>query len=1034
MFGYMEFTEMDLTDLKPSFNEVLAASWRLHNPIGSFMQNRRQAEEWGAIHEAETAGYPTYDPFEDERWSTPTELRAILASKSRTETAFILERVREADKDRDTLNQVSFGESLVPLALTQLVNPFNLFFLGAGTGVRQAIAMGLTIGAAEEIGYQLEQYGRPKEESIAFVLSSGAFFGVAGGIRKLIGPNYSTGITDDLLRELGDQLDSHIPNARFHMPDALNEAGLLPRLRPQTIDVDFSGIEPLAPLKKSKSPDINVQNTYDKGGNRVEKLTINTTRETDKISYADAPTPVRWLNRLQEIINPRSRLAASAIGATRKLVHHLLETPGYMTRNIKEGIATPTAVQSLIKVHEGALVKLIDDIEANFVKYRLRLKDEQGVGFIDPSSSIVGRFASPVRDKMSNDLGRLNVNEFRAMVTKGLRTNSEGITDKELLDSISQVRKFLDDYAKDAVNVGILKPEDLFKNYVPRMWDVMEVAKRKNELITRILKHQETKGVSKINRSEVESKVDAIINSGSSMENFRASGPRGIFSERTIDINEVDFEDFLITDIDDILKSYVRIASADIEIARKFGSVDMKSALDAIRKQGEAMIKRLDPKTDKYTEKVAKIAQQIDDDIQVAEALRDILRGIYGLPENPYSLSSRAARLALDFNNLIALGGATLSSLPDLARILATGGVSETFQTMKLMATHWKVYKAATAEVKLAGTALDMILQTRALAMFGNGSLAPRFTKLEAGVGYLTNGFFIANLLSPWNSFLKQTTGVIVTNNIIKQSIRWNKGTISDLNKSKLLALGIDETDSTLLARLHKEFGEVVDGVYMPNTQNWKVNKQLTKENISQETIDKLRTKFRAGLAKKVDETIVTPGAGDQPLWVHNQWGRFISQYKSFAFASANKVLVPAMQQRDAHQMMGILMMVFIGSQVQSMKDSIAGKNTNYSLAEIVANGLNRSGAGGIYMEFNNIVESLLGYGITSAAAGQRQRVFLEKQLGVIPVAGTAASLLKSMLGEGRMPLPYANLFYLEMAGINKLRDNFDKIIGNQPR
>ena len=67
MFGYMEFTEMDLTDLKPSFNEVLAASWRLHNPIGSFMQNRRQAEEWGAIHEAETAGYPTYDPFEDER-------------------------------------------------------------------------------------------------------------------------------------------------------------------------------------------------------------------------------------------------------------------------------------------------------------------------------------------------------------------------------------------------------------------------------------------------------------------------------------------------------------------------------------------------------------------------------------------------------------------------------------------------------------------------------------------------------------------------------------------------------------------------------------------------------------------------------------------------------------------------------------------------------------------------------------------------------------------------------------------------------
>ena len=33
----------------------------------------------------------------------------------------------------------------------------------------------------------------------------------------------------------------------------------------------------------------------------------------------------------------------------------------------------------------------------------------------------------------------------------------------------------------------------------------------------------------------------------------------------------------------------------------------------------------------KNKDKIVKIAQQIDDDIQITEALRDILRGIYGL-------------------------------------------------------------------------------------------------------------------------------------------------------------------------------------------------------------------------------------------------------------------------------------------------------------------------------------------------------------------------------------------------------------------
>ena len=1015
--GYQEFAEMDMTDIKPSFSEVLGASWRLHNPIGSYLANRAQAEELGAIADTETTGHHTYNPINDERWSTPEQLQAILASKSRAESGFILDKLNKVQEDRQVLQETSFVGALGPMALTQLVNPFNLVF-GSASGIRSAIRLGLYAGALEELQYKLDQNIRPVEEMASMVMFNGAFFGAAKGVQKLIGPSSASKVSDDILDDLGDELDNSIPDPNVLIPGSL---------QPTVTTLDTFGDIVSTPTKTLKNQiDVPFQNIYNKGSQRVKKFTIETTRQQDKLKYQDAPTPVRILDRLQEIINPRSKLANSMFINSRKIVYDLLETPGYMTRNIEEGLPTPTAVQSLIKGHEGALVKLINNIETNFRNYRIRLRDEEGIAFID-SASIFGKIVSPLRDKLGGNVGALNVNEFRAMVTKGLKTESAGFVDKELIDSVKQVRKFLDDYAIDAKAVGILDEASIFNNYVPRMWNVMEVVKRRGELVNRILKHQEAKGLNKLTRKEVEDKVDAIINSGSNMENFRVSGPRGIFSERTLDIDDLEFEDFLITDIDDILKSYVRVASADIELARKYGSVDMKAALASIRNEGEKAIAKLDPIKDK--DKIVKIAQQIDDDIQITEALRDILRGIYGLPENPYSLSSRAGRIALDFNNLIALGGATISSIPDLVRIAATGNLTDTMNAMKLMTAHWSKFKAARGEVKLAGTALDMILQTRALALYGNGNVAPRFTKLESGLSYAVNGFFIANLLSPWNAFLKQTTGVIITNNIIKQSIRWSKGTVSDLNKSKLLALGLDETDAKLISKLHQEFGEVVDGVYMPNVSKWE---ETIGNGINQATIESLRKKFNAGLVKKVDETIVTPGAGDQPLWVHNQWGKFISQYKSFAFAAANKVLVPSMQQRDAHQIMGLMMMTYLGGHVQSMKDSLNNKDKKYSTEEFVLNGLNRSGALGIYMEFNNIIEAISGYGINSIATGQREPTFPARQLGAIaPVLGTGTNIVNSILGDGKTPIPGQSLFYIELMGLNNLRNNFDKINGN---
>ena len=59
--------------------------------------------------------------------------------------------------------------------------------------------------------------------------------------------------------------------------------------------------------------------------------------------------------------------------------------------------------------------------------------------------------------------------------------------------------------------------------------------------------------------------------------------------------------------------------------------------------------------------------------------------------------------------------------------------------------------------------------------------------------------------------------------------------------------------------------------------------------------------------------------------------------------------------------------------------------------------------------------------------------LFLSGQLGVVPVLGTGTNIVNSILGDGRAPLPYGNLFWIEMFGINNLRENLSKINNPNP-
>src|SRR6185437_4743254 len=105
--------------------------------------------------------------------------------------------------------------------------------------------------------------------------------------------------------------------------------------------------------------------------------------------------------------------------------------------------------------------------------------------------------------------------------------------------------------------------------------------------------------------------------------------------------------------------------SADIELSKKFGSVDLKEQIAKVNDEANAKIeKATTPKERQKLDEARKGA------IRDIEGIRDRLRGTYALPSNPSSLVLRAGRVARNLNYLRLMGGMTLSAFPDMAGIV----------------------------------------------------------------------------------------------------------------------------------------------------------------------------------------------------------------------------------------------------------------------------------------------------------------------------------------------------------------------------
>lgn len=431
-------------------------------------------------------------------------------------------------------------------------------------------------------------------------------------------------------------------------------------------------------------------------------------------------------------------------------------------------------------------------------------------------------------------------------------------------------------------------------------------------------------------------------------------GPQGALKERILDIPDHVLAPFLENDIEKIARATVRTMAGDIEVAAKFGDVNMTEQF--ARTVDEHAAKQLAAASPK--ERI-RLKKRFDQDMKDLELLRDRARGFDMMPDNPDGWLYRSARVALNLSVMSKLGMQTWSSIADLSRPIMRYGLDAFRDGWVPLVSNFSSVRLAAQEVRLAGTGIDLIRDQRALALADVMEDFGRNTKFERGVQWGADRFSLLTAMAPWNGALRSLTGVISMAGVLKATKAVATGKATQKQITRLAEDGIDDAMARRIWAHAEQHGDNIKGVFLPNTKDWKLSTGAS-DNQAIEA-------FRAVINREAETLIVQPGL-ERPRWMSTTMGKVLGQFKSFALVSTQRTLIAGLQQRDAAVLQGVLISLALGALSAKMKNDFRGErgeNTStWTQGKWAVEALDNSGLLGVLMEANNISEKVTGGGI----------------------------------------------------------------------
>ncbi len=832
----------------PAVLDVLAAAERTSNVVGMAYDRYENPKP-------DVAPVKGFDPVA----SIPKGFEAygerFLDSQSPQESQWIQQRIRSEQIDRETIRRAGgWGTAATlaagatdPLTIASMVLPVG----GAtrlATAVRLAAINAGATAAQEALAHQLSPT-RTLEESLTNV-GSGA---ILGGILGSIAHNVPAGELEHLRTNFDAGLN----------PGTLSTAGA-------------AAVAPTADL---------AGNTIARGAKTLAE---------------------GWIGQ----VAPGLRLLTSPSNTVRELVQQLSETRELLAKN-QEGIATPTAIETMLRGQEGVWWQAWQARGEAFRDYRERVAGEGGQA-----------------------MGR---SDFNTQVAYAMRRGDEHPI-PEVAQAAKDTRRIaFDPMTARAQGVGLL-PKDLTTvgaaSYLTRQYDRVKIRANLADWTDRLTNGFMAKGMDRAEAmGAAHEATNHILGSerGTMDWTVRDEGPKGSgrFEQRTLDLPDSLLEPYLNSDIDHLSHAFLRSTAPEVAMTERFGTRDLRDQIDGVRDDYARLMEQAKARGD--GKGMADLEKRMNEDVRDVSAVRDRLYGIYGQPKDPGYWAVRAGRVLRADNGLRLLGAATLAHIPDLANVITKYGLTNTLSTMVKLGTSLEAMEMARTTARMIGVGLDMVMNSTAALLGDYGSHSQFFE--QRVMSRVMKGFTIATGETPLITIIQSLASATGGHEILTNAAKLTAGrNLAKRTITNLAASGIDQDMLGRIASEYAEHGQDVNGL---------------KFGMSHEWADKGAAQaYEGAIVKNAHAMTLSPGVGDTPLIMSTELGKALLQFKSFAFAASRHVLMPLAQgiaQGDVRAMTGVVALASAGYMSYAAKQIAAGQPIETNPARLAGEVLDKS-------------------------------------------------------------------------------------------
>ncbi|MEK9909116.1 MAG: hypothetical protein VW498_02010 [Candidatus Thalassarchaeaceae archaeon] len=738
--------------------------------------------------------YEEINPFDDERvLNLGNEYWGVFAEAKTTEEVDVMLSALEGlleERSAHSNNGISYLlGSMVGLTAT----PSGVAMMKASK-FKDILQVGRLV-TAEEVILQNLQSGRTSDQSIDNIL-----WGVGGtaafvSLQKVIGA-LSPNVPPNAVKQFADNIEEGVEEYRSAVrPGTDDELPFGRRVDEDTqIDPGENGLNINDPTQRDEF--------------RAFSDRSDATPEVEmSMRQADGERVMKAMGLEKLPDNPVKRSLEGDSDYARGMVPHLVESPLYQVKNAQNG-ASAVGVDRIIaqKWLGQAMVPAMRKTEQFFRDYRTRV-----------SGSARGTmFRQDLQDRIRGTEGAMTADEFleavaiakrrlddssadltglpqeainaakywdrvvyRPLAEEAKRLQMFSIRERRRLEALdrklraeraatdegaaARIKDLEDEMVELEAKIADLDNLDINSRFVNRLYNHDELRSQSGKL-----RWSETLMRNGYTRAQAEAIRQKIL--GEIPYSNLNADPVGLarsLKERTLgDVPDTELEPFLINNIFALGRYYSLRMGTDVELMRKFGSLDLQPQLKRIEAEFDAKINNA--KTIKEKNRLKKSKEQTLEDV---ETMRDRVRGTYGLPDDPDSWTNRGLRIARMWNATSMLTGA-LAAVPDIGNIILKEGLQRTFgTTFEALFKNTKGIKLAHQEANLAGEALDMYMSMRA-ALFADlaESISVR-NKFERIAGAGTQAFFNINLMNQWNTAAKTMASLVAGSRMIDDMV-----------------------------------------------------------------------------------------------------------------------------------------------------------------------------------------------------------------------------------------------------------------------